>query len=430
MPVQVGESVSSGQVLAALSARDAQAAVDQASAAVAAAQAAYQKVEDGATSEQVSVAQTALANATAAQVQSAAQQTQSVKSAYSAMLNVAPAAIAGPLNNDGVTATITGTYTGIDQGTYSVVIYQTGNGPEFQTSGLEASSGLVRNVPVALGARGLFIQFSGTPSTADTFTVNIPNTAAPGYVAASSAYQAALQAQSQAAVAAQSAVAQAQANLSMTETPAQPEDLAAAQAQIQVAQANLEAAESADSKTQITAPFDGTVTEVDAKVGQTASPGTPEIGLISHQNFQAVMYLSQPDLGKVNVGDSAQITLDAYGSSVVFPATVAAIDPSATTVSGVPGYKVTLQFTDDDSRIKDGLAANITVTDATHANVLAIPASAVFTLAGSGGSAVLEQDSSGKVTQVPVQLGFAGLNGTVEVTSGLGQGDSVIYFGK
>ncbi len=442
VPVAVGDSVKAGEVLASLNSQSSHASVDQARAAVAAAQAAYKKVIDGSTSAQTDVAstaltsaQTALANAVAAQTASAAQQTNSVQNADSAMLNDGLAAISGSGNDDGVTATVTGTYTGSAGGTYNVSIYSTGNGPEFQAKGLEFSSGAVKTVPVLLGTMGLYIQFSGTPSTSDTYTVSIPNTSAAGYVAASNAYQAALQAQAQAATAAQAAVAsaqdavsQAQANLNLTQTPARPEDVAAAQAQVNSAEAALESAEAANSNTEITAPFDGTVTEVDAKIDQTASPGSPEVSMISNQMFQAVMYVSQTDLGRVNIGDPAQVTLDAYGSASWFPATVVAIDPDATTVGNVPGYKVTLQFNQNDALIKDGLAANITVTDATHANVLAVPQSALFTQGDQ--NVVLEQGSGGAIKQVPVQLGTTGLNGMVEVASGLGAGDQVVYFGK
>jgi RND family efflux transporter MFP subunit len=442
VPVAVGDAVKAGQVLASLDSQSARASVDQARAAVASAQAAYEKVIDGATSAQTAVAsaaltsaQTALANATATQKSSASQQATLVQNALSAMLNAGLAATPGSDNNDGITAAVTGTYTGTTQGAYSITIYSTGNGPEFQTKGLEQSFGLVKSVPVPLGTMGLYIQFSGVPSTTDAYTVNIPNTLAASYVAASSAYQAALQTQSQAATSAQavvdsaqSAVAQAQASLNLMQTAARPEDVAAAQAVVAQAQASLESAESADSNTEIVAPFDGTIAEVDAKIGQTAAPGTPEVSVISRQMFQATTYVSQTDLGKVNVGDPAQVTLDAYGSGKVFSATVVTIDPSATTVGGIPGYKVTLQFNQSDALIKDGLAANITVTDATHTNVLAVPASAIFTQ--GNGNFVLEQGSNGAVTQHAVQLGITGLNGMVEVTSGLSAGDQVVYFGK
>ena len=440
--VQAGDSVKSGQVLALLSSRDAHAAVDQASAAVAAAQANYSKVVNGATSQQAAVAQaalasaqTALANATAAQVSSAAQQATAVANDSRAMLNSGLAAIPAATNTDGVIAIITGTYTGTDQGAYNLVIYNTGDGPEFQAQGLENASGPVKAVPVPLGSKGLSIQFVGKPSATDAYTVSIPNTSSVGYVAATNVYQAALQSQAQAATAAQSAVDsaraavdQAQASLNLLQTAARPEDVAAAQAQVSAAEASLEAAQSTESKTEIAAPFDGTITEVDAKVGQTASPGIQEVSMISLQKFQAVTYLSQSDLGKVNVGDPAQVTLDAYGSGTVFPATLAAIDPGATTVAGVPGYKVTLQFTVDDSKIRDGMAASMVITDATRASVLAVPSSAIFMK--NSAPYVLQQDASGNIQQRAVQVGIAGLGGMVEVASGISQGDQVIYFGK
>ncbi|MEJ0021602.1 MAG: efflux RND transporter periplasmic adaptor subunit [Candidatus Doudnabacteria bacterium] len=443
VPVQVGNQVKIGRILASLNARDAGASVDQANAAVAVAQANYQKVLAGATNAQTAVAQatvtsaqTALANANNTLAATQTQQATAVQNAYNALLNTSITAVPGTGNVDSSAITVSGTYTGTIEGVYNISLYATGGGTQFHTLGLEEVSGnATTTTPTVLGTKGLYIQFSSTPSAADTWTVTIPNTFAPAYVPNYNAYQAALQTQTQNVTASQSAVnsakaaeAQAEANLQLTQSAARPEDVAAAKAQIDSARANLETALSTYSKTRIIAPFNGTVTEVEAKVGQTATAGTIEISMISAQKFQAICYVSEADLGKINLNDAAQITTDAYGSAVKFPATVAVIDPKATIVNNVSGYKITLQFTSDDARIKDGLSANIAITDKTNPGVLAVPASALFTQNGT--AIVLKKNQDGTVTQQQVQTGITGLDNMVEITSGLNQGDQVIYFGK
>jgi hypothetical protein len=70
--------------------------------------------------------------------------------------------------------TLSGTYTGSAQGAYKITTYSSGFGQKFQTSGLEAYEGDIKNAPVPFGSKGLYIQFSGTISNGDTWTVNIP----------------------------------------------------------------------------------------------------------------------------------------------------------------------------------------------------------------------------------------------------------------
>ena len=51
----------------------------------------------------------------------------------------------------------------------------------------------------------------------------------------------------------------------------------------------------------------------------------------------------------------ADVTLDAYGSGVIFQARVDIIDPAETVLDGVPPYKVTLDFVSADPRIRSGM---------------------------------------------------------------------------
>ncbi|MDE2312521.1 MAG: efflux RND transporter periplasmic adaptor subunit, partial [Patescibacteria group bacterium] len=193
------------------------------------------------------------------------------------------------------------------------------------------------------------------------------------------------------------------------------------------AKAAVEVATNNYNNTAIVAPIDGTITSIDAKIGQIASSGAPLIGLISNQQFQVVIYISEADLGKIKVGDSAQVALSAYGDQTNFAAKVVDISADSSLVNNQPGYKVTLQFTNADDRIKSGMAARVAISDMTRQDVVAVPASALF--ANSAGNFVIKQDGSRLVGQ-PVQLGVKGLNNMVEITSGLGAGEQVVYFGK
>jgi len=210
--VQVGSAVKQGQLLASLSGSDAAASITQARGSLASAEANYQKVLAGASNEDVQVAQkavdaaqVALDNAKNNLSSTRDQQTVLVANAYSALLNTGIMASPKAGNLGSATVTVSGAYTGTQQGSYTINVYIIGSGPRFSYSGLESGDGDVKSIPTPMGALGLDIQFSGTVFNGDSWTVSIPNTLSSSYVTNYNAYQAALKARDSAIAAAQNA---------------------------------------------------------------------------------------------------------------------------------------------------------------------------------------------------------------------------------
>ncbi len=442
VPVQVGQVVHHGELLASLNALDAAAAIAQANASVAIAQANYEKVLSGATGAQIDVskaavasAQTALDNAKINLDAVRAAQNTAVQNAQTALFNSAITGVPAVTNADAVQPIFTGAYEGTDAATYAISINETGSGAQFQASGPKVFFGAVRNSPVPLGDTGLSIQFAAVPAASDAWTVTIPNTNAPAFISNQNSYSSALKTRdTQISVAegqvnsAQSALAQAEAALSLQVSAARPEDVAAANAGLASAHAQLALAQSLYSKTAIISPIDGVVSSVVAKIGQTVSPGAPQISVISSGNYQVQLFISENDLAKVAVGDVASVTLDAYGNGELFPASVVAIDPGASVVNGASAYKVTLRFTNEDARIKDGMGANVTITNQTKTNVLTVPATAL--IKKDADVFVLKRNLDGSFADQKVTVGITSVAGSVEIISGVSEGDQVAYFGK
>ena len=185
--VNAGDTVKKGQVLVKLDASAASAALSQAQASLAVAQANYQKLVNGDTGAQLTVsqaavqtAQTALDNAQKTQTATVAQQNLIVNNAQIALLNSGLAATPASGNLSTISPTISGTYTGSAQGEYDIKIFNTGAGLNFSYSGLETGGSIISTTgPSPLGTKGLYIQFpSGTIYPNDTWTVFIPNTKA------------------------------------------------------------------------------------------------------------------------------------------------------------------------------------------------------------------------------------------------------------
>lgn len=213
------------------------------------------------------------------------------------------------------------------------------------------------------------------------------------------------------------------AQLALTIAGPKQQDIDAQTAQVAVAQAQVADAQAQAAKTLITAPFGGVITNVNAKVGQIVSPNTPEISMISSGTFQIESYVPEVSIANVRVGDSANVTLDAYGDSVVFAATVVSIDPAETMLDGVSTYKTTLQFNDQDPRVRSGMTASIKIRTASIPNAIAIPAGATYQRDGITYVRVRMDET---MQERAVTLDQTSSIGSVVVTSGLSEGDVLV----
>ncbi|AVJ17589.1 efflux transporter periplasmic adaptor subunit [Serratia sp. MYb239] len=83
----------------------------------------------------------------------------------------------------------------------------------------------------------------------------------------------------------------------------------AMKAAYKAAQANLEQAKWNLSKTQIYAPTDGYITNLQARVGNYASTGTPLVALVDVHSFYVLGYFEETKLKHIKEGNKADITL-------------------------------------------------------------------------------------------------------------------------
>ena len=76
------------------------------------------------------------------------------------------------------------------------------------------------------------------------------------------------------------------------------------------------------------------------------------------------MFVSEIDATRIQKGNTASVTLDAYGSARAFGAHVAEVATAPTAINGVPAYEVKLSFDAPDSAIKTGMTANAIISSA------------------------------------------------------------------
>lgn len=214
---------------------------------------------------------------------------------------------------------------------------------------------------------------------------------------------------------AKAALLASQSALALTLSGSDPEEIRAQKAKVANAEANLRTY-------QLVSPISGIVTREDAKIGEIASVGTPIASVISKGRFEIEANTPEADIAKIKVGVSAEVTLDAYGSDILFFATVTEIEPAETIIEGVATYKTTLQFKEDDGRIKSGMTANTDIYGEKRENVLFIPSRAAVS---KGVIKTVTLIEGGTEREVTITTGLRGTSGDIEVLSGLNEGDRV-----
>jgi HlyD family secretion protein len=439
--VKVGDTVKNGSILAQLQQRDQSASLISARGALASANANYQRVLEGASSEEVIVSQRAvdsalvtLENAKNNLAKVKSQQETAVKNAYLALLNSTNAAIPNSGNLSGMTPTISGTYNGSAKGSYVLSV----SSGRYYVNGLESSSGTLSTSLTVLGTKGLYFQFSSiTPalySGNDSWTIEIPNTQASNYVTNLNIYNAALETQSSSVSTAESTVSasmssydQAIAALNLKKAQARPADVSAARAQILSAQGQVASASAALENTIIRAPADGTITTVDVKVGELATALQPLVVLQDVVNLHVESNISEANIANVKPGQVVEITLDALGPDRNFKGTVQTIDPSSTVVSGVVNYKVIASL-EKLPEIKPGMTANMTILVSQKDGVLSVPSRSVLNENGKKQVRVITDSKKKTYENHEVTLGIEADGGLVEITSGLEENQEIVTF--
>lgn len=426
----VGRKVFAGSILASLEQKDQAAQLTSARGSLASAQANYDRILAGASSEDVALAQVAVDSAKITLENTIAQQKVLVDNARSAMLNAGLSATFQGNNSSTGTITLSGTYVGTQEGQYSFSLYQTGNGTYFSFLGLEAgSSPINKGVPMALGTKGLYLTFSTTGDfyAGGTWVVSIPNTQSSTYLTAANAYQSAIQTQASAISAAQASLDSAIATLNLKKAQARPADIAAARAQILSAQGQVQAALASWENTIIRSAASGTVTRVDIKVGQPVSAFAPVIVVQNVDQLYLEANVSEANITQIKQGQEVEVTFDALNPDQMFKATVANVDLSSTVISGVVNYKVTATLVETEE-IKPGMTANMTILTDSKSQVLAVPIRSIVSENGKKFIRLITDSQKKEYTQVEVTTGLSADGGLVEILSGLTEGAEIVTF--
>jgi HlyD family secretion protein len=237
--------------------------------------------------------------------------------------------------------------------------------------------------------------------------------------------------------------------------------------------ANLTRVADVLQKTTYEAPFDGVITNLPVREGETVvmgiqnSPGSTLMTIADMSVITAEVRVDETDIVNVHLGQPAEVTIDAIphkifhgivteiGDNAIVRSTGVATSQSTATSEEAKDFKVVVTLSDPPSDLRPGLSSTAKITTANRSNVLSIPIQALTvrtradlepkdaakdknkveaaTSAPSDAAKQKEKEEvqgvfvirNKKAEFVPVDTGISGTT-DIEVTKGLQDGDEVI----
>ncbi len=196
-------------------------------------------------------------------------------------------------------------------------------------------------------------------------------------------------------------VQQAQASLAALQTSVTTNTIRLAEITVEQAQIDLAKAQRALTQATLTAPLAGTVTAVNAAVGDAAAGTAIVLGDLTA--LEVTIALDENDIVQVSADQEAIITLDAF-DDLALSGAVVAIAPVAAIQSGVALYPVTVALSPTAAAVRSGMTADVEILTANLEDVLLIPLNAVQNLGGR--TVVLRQLREGETLETALAGAF------------------------
>jgi RND family efflux transporter MFP subunit len=205
-------------------------------------------------------------------------------------------------------------------------------------------------------------------------------------------------------------------------------NLRAANLNLQIAETQLKNAKEALMKTEILAPFDGTVVDIGIKENDQLSEfdysSKTAVYLVDTRTVKMEGVVDEVDIYSVKVGQKAIVTVDAL-PGVDLEGTVTFVSPFGNQTTGVVEFPVTISLTPSETELKGGLTATADVIIDEHKDVLLVPNRAIKGSLGNYWVEVVTDEEKLVTEQRLVVIGAQNEQFT-EIVSGLSQGEKII----
>lgn len=194
-----------------------------------------------------------------------------------------------------------------------------------------------------------------------------------------------------------------------------PADMAAAQAKVAIAQAAL-------NQAKIIAPFAGVITAAHPNPGDLVSSGTEAFRIDNVAQLLVDVPVSEVDINHIEVDMPVTMQFDAILGKT-YNGKVVKVNLAGDTASNAVTFTVTTEIIDADEQVKPGMSATVSIIVQQTENALVVPNRALTNLDGKHTVRVLR---NGIPSRVEVEIGTATDSVTEIVGGDLNEGDTIV----
>jgi len=174
----------------------------------------------------------------------------------------------------------------------------------------------------------------------------------------------------------------------------------------------------------IRAPISGTITRILGEIGSTVTQTIPVFQISQLNSLEILAQVPERDVWRVVTGLSVSIRSIATEGRTL-SGRVAEVSPVIDSRSRT--MEITINVADSNRVLKSGMLTDLTVLTRRYSNVLAVPQEVI--IQRSGQSSVFVIDEEGLSHLRAVELGVT-VDGLVQITSGLEEGDRAVISGQ
>ncbi|HEY6233615.1 MAG TPA: efflux RND transporter periplasmic adaptor subunit [Candidatus Elarobacter sp.] len=157
--------------------------------------------------------------------------------------------------------------------------------------------------------------------------------------------------------------------------PIQQQQIAVNRGQLAAAQAQVHLLETEIAQTNITAPFNGVVTQRLLDPGAFASPNQPVVRVSQIDSVYLNVNVPDDDLAYVHSGTPVSFTTSSLGNK---PYRASVMDVNATPTQGTLSYRARVRVANPGDRLRGGMLVSVNVRKEFHPNAIVVPRTAVF----------------------------------------------------
>jgi len=212
---------------------------------------------------------------------------------------------------------------------------------------------------------------------------------------------------------------------SLAKLTAAPEEIDVKSQKLAVQQKERALADAIDTLNDctITAPFDGVVAAVEIDAGDDVAANA-EIATVITDNQIATITLNEVDIAKIETGQKATLTFSAI-DDLAITGKVIEVGLIGAVNQGVVSYDAVIALDDENEQIKSGMSASATIITAMKQDVLLVPSVAVKTDDDGSAYVLVASESSDQPRRQAVEIGLSD-DANTEIIQGLSEGDRVV----